>query len=361
LVQKALRQSNLLAVTLSLIALISSSCGSGLPKPPVGRITPLRLGFNSWISSQNLALQKQVGLPIRRFFVYWSASEPSRGQWDWQQADAQYQSVLAAGLTPMIVAMGSPCWARPNIPCDDSSYTGPPDPAYDPDWTEFVRNLAARYPKAIGIEIWNEPNLIQFFYPSIDPSRYTQLLKEAYTAIKTVQPNIPVISAGLAASPAIGGNTAGEGDAPYLTSMYRAGAGSAMDAIGIHPYPEIHTNDMTAIGWDAAQMELTLARLRAVRNAAGGNQPIWITEVGESTATDGPLQAVTPAQQATDLLTLIRTAQHDPDIPVMLIHTVQDGRSALAASGGFGVFTASGSPKPAACAISQSVRGALNC
>jgi polysaccharide biosynthesis protein PslG len=257
--------------------------------------------------------------------------------------------------------MGSPCWARPSIPCDDSSYTGPPDPAYDPDWTEFVRNLAARYPKAIGIEIWNEPNLIQFFYPSIDPSRYTQLLKEAYTAIKTVQPNIPVISAGLAASPAIGGNTAGEGDAPYLTSMYRAGAGSAMDAIGIHPYPEIHTNDMTAIGWDAAQMELTLARLRAVRNAAGGNQPIWITEVGESTATDGPLQAVTPAQQATDLLTLIRTAQHDPDIPVMLIHTVQDGPSDTGVSAGLGVFDVNGNPKPAACALSSQFGGSVSC
>lgn len=32
-------------------------------------------------------------------------------------------------------------------------------------------------------EVWNEPNIVNFWAPGPDPARYTQLLKLAYPAI----------------------------------------------------------------------------------------------------------------------------------------------------------------------------------
>jgi hypothetical protein len=349
-----------------LLAAISIGPPAGAPNGARTAVVSSRahtqFGFNSWISSQNLALQKQIGLPIRRFFVYWSSAEPAQGQWNWQQSDQQYQAVLAAGLRPMIVAMGSPCWARPSNPCDDTQYTGPPDLAYDSQWTEFVRGVAQRYPQAIAIEIWNEPNLLQFFYPRIDPTRYTQLLKEAYTTIKSISNTVPVISGGLSGSPATGANASGEGDGPYLTAMYAAGAANAMDGIGIHPYPIDYSSDLTPLSWDPSQMEQTLNRIRTVRAAAHATQPIWITEVGESTATDiGAPQPVTPTQQANDLITMTHSVQADTDVRVMLVHTLQDKPTSARVDRGFGIFDASGRPKPAVCALSRAFGGTLKC
>jgi hypothetical protein len=318
-------------------------------------------GFNSWLTAGNLARQQQIGgAPVRRMFVYWESVESASGQWNWQQFDQAYSAVLAAGLRPLIVADGSPCWARPSMPCDDSVYTGPPDPAYDDHWSEFIRRLASRYPSAIGIEIWNEPNLVQNWYPRVDPVRYTQILKAAHGAIKAVRPTMPVVSGGLAGSPATGANTAAEGDQPFLAAMYAAGAGSAMDAIGAHPYPIDFDSAMQPVRWDPAAMEQTLDRLRATRAAAAATQPLWVTEVGESSAAaTGYPAPVTPTQQATDLMTMVQAAKADPDVPVFLIHTVDDGPADSGLSAGLGVFTVTGEPKPAVCALIGQLGSAL--
>jgi hypothetical protein len=114
-------------------------------------------------------------------------------------------------------------------------------------------------------------------------------------------------------------------------------------------------------------MEATLQRIRAARAAAHALQPLWITEVGESTSAGvpGPL-GVSPAQQAADLLTMIHQAQADGDIPIMLIHTLADAPVSLmtpndSINTGFGIFTETGTPKPAACALSQLFGGSLRC
>jgi hypothetical protein len=89
--------------------------------------------------------------------------------------------------------------------------------------------------------------------------------------------------------------------------------------------------------------------------------------VGESTATQaGFPPAVTPAQQAADLVTMVRAAKADGDVPVMIIHTLQDQAVGTndafnAVQAGFGIFTSSFAPKPAACALSDELGGSLRC
>jgi hypothetical protein len=161
--------------------------------------------------------------------------------------------------------------------------------------------------------------------PSVNPVRYTQLLREACAAVKSARPKMPVVSGVLVGTARSGMEPAGEGDKPFLAGMYAAGAGSAMDAIGVHPYPVVENANELPIAWNPAAMEQSLDRLRAARSAAGTSHPIWITEVGESTTTQsGFPPPVTPIQQANDLVTMVTAAESDLDVHMMLIHGLQD-------------------------------------
>jgi hypothetical protein len=156
-----------------------------------------------------------------------------------------------------------------------------------------------------------------------------------------------------------------------------------MDAIGIHPYPVIYKANDQPLGWDPARVETVLDALRSVRDAAGGRaKSLWITEVGESTTTQpGFAPAVSPSVQARDLVAVARSLIRDPDVAVAIIHTLLDSYPDLAqdtitnvagsltgfdvfyneANEGFGIFTPSRAPKPAACALSPELGGSLRC
>lgn len=314
-------------------------------------------GFNDSAGPSSYPLQVELGVPVRRMLVGWNQVQPSFGVWDWSQTDTEYADLLAAGLRPLLVAMAPPCWAHPSDPCAgvDLGVT-PQDPAYDGAWSEFVGRLASRYPAAVGIEIWNEENLAQGFLPTPDPARFTQLLQEAYVAVKGVDPGMPVISGGLFVSPVSG--PGGIGDAQFLRGMYAAGAKGYMDGIGIHIYPTAGT-----VAGDVDEMENDLNALRWVRNAAGdAATPIWITEMGISTASE------TAASQTTELVSLVQQAGQDPDVPVAILHRLIDPPATSSGSTtfaglepGYGVFNSDGTPKPAACALSALFGGTLSC
>jgi hypothetical protein len=105
---------------------------------------------------------------------------------------------------------------------------------YVTQYADFVKQVAALGPDAI--EVWNEPN-IDREWPTgtISGARYTQLLSAAFTAIKSVNPNIIVISAAPAPT---GAEAAFPGavvnDDNFMIQMRDAGAGTKMDCLGLH-------------------------------------------------------------------------------------------------------------------------------
>jgi hypothetical protein len=341
-------------------------------------------GFNAYTTPTTVAKQREVGATATRLFISWSAVEPAPGVWDWGQFDQQYQEIVAGGMRPLIVAFAAPCWAQnANTGCVPL-YGSPPAPSYDGDWSAYVRELALRYPRAIGIEIWNEPNLTSEFWPQVDPLRYTQLLKEAYLAIKSVDPKMPVVSGGLLLGDGTGSSQwSGYADQTFLADMYAAGAARWMDALGVHVYPSDPATANSPEVWDPAAMTRWLAAANAVREAAGApSVPIWITEMGVSTAGESEFPApLTPAQQATDLISMIRMAQADKQVGLAFIDTLQDADPDLpldvlsnlggslihddvffnAVIEGLGVFSDDWAPKPAACALSPIFGGSLRC
>jgi hypothetical protein len=230
-----------------------------------------------------------------------------------------------------------------------------------------VRRLTERYPEAVGIEIWNEPNIAPTFPPYPDPNRFAALLEAAYGAVKDVDPELPVISGGL--FPATATGRYGIADSQFLAELYKAGAGDWFDAIGVHPYPMVTDTPGAPARYDLVAMQQALDRIRAARDAAGyAGTPIWITEVGVSTASArGFPPGATQAEQARLLLAVVDTAEKADDVEVTLIHRLVDtdrpgGSSPLAAiETGFGVLDSSGEPKLAACALARRFKGSLAC
>ncbi len=105
-------------------------------------------------------------------------------------------------------------------------------------YIEFVRGVAALPDPPDAIEIWNEQN-IDREWPNgqISARQYVeQMLKPAYAAIKSANPNVMVISGAPAPTGFFGGGCTASGcdDKPYIEEMAAAGAASAMDCIGIH-------------------------------------------------------------------------------------------------------------------------------
>jgi hypothetical protein len=83
-------------------------------------------------------------------------------------------------------------------------------------------------------EIWNEQNLhYEWGNEELDPARYMTLLKRAYIAVKSADPEAVVISGAL--TPTGAPRPWAIDDYEYLEAMYQNGLKDSCDAIGAHP------------------------------------------------------------------------------------------------------------------------------
>jgi len=115
-----------------------------------------------------------------------------------------------------------------------------------------------------------------------------RLFGPAYGAIRGYNPNLVVITAGLAPT----GNTDGtRNDREFLKEMYAAGLGNYRDiVVGVHPYGWANPPDTRCCdpsldrGWDDQPQFFfldTLEDTRATMNQNGhADIPIWVTEFG---------------------------------------------------------------------------------
>lgn len=151
------------------------------------------------------------------------------------------------------------------------------------DWDYFRADVARRTREVIGrgvaaIEIHNEPNLSLEWPRGPNAWEYTQMLRVAYETIKSIDPNMIVVSGGLA--PTLTTPDRGAiNDLDFAREMLQNGAADYFDAFGYHPYgfnqpPEADPN----------QSELVFRRVERVRDLlvqyGAGDKPIWLTEFG---------------------------------------------------------------------------------
>ena len=292
--------------------------------------------------AQDARALARAGANSARITVDWSWLEPKLGQLNLGMYDPIVAAWSRAGIRPLLIVTGAPRWAWTRwVPCwpDRGACHVPPDRTQDAAWSRFVAAVARRYPSAVAIEVWNEPNLGHFYAPGPDPSRYVELLRLARAAVGSVDPDMPVLGGSLA--PVLGDarNSESYGMGPFLRDMYAAGARDLMDGLSIHVYPR-------NIG--ASAVSEALATTYEEREAAGDRSPVWVTEVGAST-TDG----YTPEKQADVLGFLVERLLGIPEVAGVYVHTLVDPPQPDPGNPehGYGVLRDSTHPKPAMRAV----------
>lgn len=174
------------------------------------------------------------GVQSVRLPIYWFKAEPARGQFDFAGFDQLVASAAGNGLRVLPTVLGTPGWATG----DGTSYATPPKNAGD--FGTFMRALIGRYgpngsfwsshpslPK-VPIrqwQIWNEPELRQFWRPSNWAAGYVKLLRAARRAIRAADPGAKVVLAGLA-----------NDSWNYLRAIHEAGGAGLFDIAAIHAY-----------------------------------------------------------------------------------------------------------------------------
>ncbi len=152
-------------------------------------------GSDAQTTDRDLQLAKDGGFNwVKQRFEWRNIEGKGKGQFEWNEPDRILDAVEAHGLKVIARVDNQPQWASSSITWPGS---GPPDKLSD--WTDYLTALATRYKGRIqAYEIWNEPNLdIEWGGNPPDPAAYTRLLKASYEAIKAVDPDATVTTAGL--------------------------------------------------------------------------------------------------------------------------------------------------------------------
>jgi hypothetical protein len=251
--------------------------------------------------ARTLDAMAATGAEWVRFDFPWASVEPNAPvldgaspttprSFEWSGVDRLVDAAHARGLKVIALPYLTPSWARPA----GTNEKQPPDDIGL--YASFVEAAVRRYaPKGVKVwEIWNEPNLSNFWSPKPDPLRYTTLLKAAAGAVRSVDPGATIVLGGL--SPAVDASDGNQiSPKTFLQRVYALGGGPSFDAVGMHPYsyPALPL-DPTSASWNTFY-RLPLIRDVMVANGDGAKQ-IWSTEFGAPTGTSP--QAVSEAEQS---------------------------------------------------------------
>ncbi|MCA9936401.1 MAG: cellulase family glycosylhydrolase, partial [Anaerolineales bacterium] len=183
------------------------------------------------------AVKNQLGMDWVKTQIRWNYAENGPDEYQWFFYDATINEAAEHGLYTMVSVVASPDWAR-SYGLEEGGKHGPPDNYQD--YYDFLRVMLERYDGKIqAVEVWNEQNLDrEWLAPNgLSAADYTAFLQGAYETIKSVNPDIIVISGALSPT---GGWTEADGrvtavdDFVYFDQMIQAGFLNYADCVGVH-------------------------------------------------------------------------------------------------------------------------------
>lgn len=228
---------------------------------PYGICAHVSRPSDHYLAEQEFELMHQAGISWVRTDFDWTTVKPRQdGPWDFSVLDATVEKAEQAGINILpILAYDTP-WATPAYKHLDK-------------WIEYVRNTVSRYHRQLRYwEVWNEPDLEQFWKDKPNPADYTALLKATYTEIKKIDLELKVLLGGLSGIPY-----------EYIEGIYQAGGKDFFDIMAVHPYRYPNAPEQHSLKDD-------LDKLRQLMTRYGdAEKPVWITEIGWPTHQNGNL------------------------------------------------------------------------
>jgi hypothetical protein len=271
------------AVAAAALALLVAGCGGGERHEP-----PERAGFVGLVSEDvfdgdaayrdsELARQARAGVGLLRQPFYWGLVETSPGRFDFSKLDSYVEAVTRHRIRLLPILFGTPDFGSsapppgrrsrgtypPKSPAAFARFAAAAGRRYGPGGSFWSEHAGLPAMPIRSWQVWNEPNLPQFWASGPDPAAYAKLLRPAAAAIRQADPGARVVSAGLSFS------RHGIPFERFLRALYAAGAGDWIDVVAVHPYAP-----------DATATVGLVERARRLLRELGRSEPIWVTEFG---------------------------------------------------------------------------------
>lgn len=267
---------------------------------------------------------RALGLSGVRYDIRWERNEKAEGQYDFPAYDGPYATLRAQDVGILgVVDYGNPLYGESNALAPT---TADGIAAYG----DYAAEIAARY-DLDGLEVFNE-----FNWPShnksgcLTPECYLPLVEAVDSAVSEVDPNLPIVV----------GATA-KYQPEWFDDLWGRGGLAHADAMSFHPY------EVTGAPEELAAI---MARARAGMEKHDDAKPIWVTELGTSSAKGGR----TTTQQASILLRGAVTAIANGATRFYWYNLINDGPDRAEHYDNFGLYAhpaknvAALAPKPAA-------------
>jgi hypothetical protein len=224
-----------------------------------------RFGVGVHLHNDNLnsgTVAAEIGFSSVRSDAKWEEAELTRGQYTFPaKSDAMIQDYADAGLEFFPIS-------DYNNKLYDRGVT-PSTPEGLAAYAAYTRAMVTHF-DVPSVEIYNEFNQVRMNKGAcgLQPSCYIPMLKAAYEGVKADHPDTLVIGPSIARH-----------DEAWLEGLYQAGGLQYLDAISFHPYD--YTPES---GPEFLEGSLQRANDKIKQYNNGELKPIWITELGWSTA-----------------------------------------------------------------------------
>lgn len=245
--------------------------------------------------------QKVRGLGVQavRIDWEWRLVEPEQGRYDWTELDRLVKVAHEEGVRLLPIVHYAPDWAVRPEPKADTVYQNAPREDAFLDFARFLRASIERYgPEGSANfpftpithwQVWNEPNLAEFWGPEPDPEAFTQMMIQVSTELVSMRDRIQLVHAGLAKS-----------DLIFMWQLWDLNPyhGDTFDILAVHPYvfdaqdgvrlpSDMDADDpeFAALGFIGSVSDPgylgKVFNLRLFLELRGvEDTPIWITEMG---------------------------------------------------------------------------------
>jgi Beta-galactosidase len=216
---------------------------------------------------------KAAGVESWRVEMAWDLIEPAPGQFDWALTDRKVLAAARQRIDVLGLALRAPAWANggsgdpfvgPRKPADYAAYLTALITRYGPRGSLWVEHPEVPRRAVRTWEIWNEPNLEDYFRSQPFEKPYAALLRAAYPAVHAADRGATVLMASMA-------NYSWRD----LSKLLRAsGPKLRFDAAGAHPFSGRPSNAVKIVRLN-----------RDVLDRRGyARVPLWLTELTWSSA-----------------------------------------------------------------------------
>ena len=274
----------------ALAALLVPAAGAGGDLWPEDGMLTIGVVPQRAYDEKDTEAMADAGIESVRVWFPWSHVESQRGAYQWASLDRTVAENAAGGLNTLPFLFGTPAWAGD---ADDQLCDGDGCISFAPRsdetraaFAQFAAAAVQRYGpggefweerrglpyRPIEVwQIWNEPNLVSFYRPAVDPIAYAAMLEAAAAAIRAEDPDATVLLAGLTGTRS---NAKRMSTHAYLSALYSVpNVTASFDGIAVHPYNR--------------KVRGALDQIRAARtvaDAAGDSAGVWVTELGWASA-----------------------------------------------------------------------------